>query len=69
MKQNNKKQISDFARYSGIAFQMIAIILIGAFGGLKLDKFLSLKFPIFTLLLITIAIALAIYTAIKDFIK
>lgn len=69
MNQSNKKPSNEYIRYSGIAFQMIAIILIGVFGGLKLDKLLSLKFPVFTLLLITLALILAIYTAIKDFIK
>ena len=52
-KQNNnfKKQNSSFknyAKYSSIAFQMLFIILIGVFGGMKLDEYLNWDFPVFT---------------------
>ena len=33
-----EKQLSSYAQYSSIAFQMFAIIGIGAFLGVKLDK-------------------------------
>ena len=36
-----KKQLRSYARLSGIAFQMVAIIAIGTFIGIKLDE----KFP------------------------
>ena len=40
--QNNRKeQLNTYTRLSGIAIQMIAIILIGTFVGVKLDE----KFP------------------------
>jgi hypothetical protein len=45
------------------------IIFAGAFGGMKLDKKLGLSFPVFTLLLTIIALIMAIYIAIKDFLK
>jgi F0F1-type ATP synthase assembly protein I len=61
------KNLSDYARYSNLAFQMIAILLVGAFGGIKLDKWLHLTFPIFTVLLSFIAVVLAIYLGLKDF--
>ena len=67
--KNKKKELNSFAKYSALSFQMAAIILLGVFGGLKLDEWLELQFPIFTLILITIAIILAIYFAIKDFLK
>ena len=67
--KNKKKELNSFAKYSALSFQMAAIILLGVFGGLKLDEWLDLQFPIFTLILITIAIILAIYFAIKDFLK
>jgi predicted MFS family arabinose efflux permease len=46
---------------------MIAILLAGVFGGMKLDKWLQLKFPIFTVLLSLVAVTLAIYYGLKDF--
>ncbi|MBN2520274.1 MAG: AtpZ/AtpI family protein [Bacteroidales bacterium] len=48
---------------------MMAIIVLGVFGGIKLDNLLNLKFPIFTVLLSLLSVILAIYIAIKDFIK
>ena len=49
--------------------QMIAIILAGVFGGIKLDEFLKLETPIFTIILAIIAVVLAMYFVIKDLIK
>jgi hypothetical protein len=48
---------------------MVAIILIGVFGGIKLDKWLSLKFPVFTVILSLLGTGIALYTGIKDFLK
>lgn len=41
----------------------------GTYGGVQLDKWLGLKFPIFTLALAMASVFLAIYIFIKDFIK
>ncbi len=64
-----KKPLNDYARYSGMAIQMIVIILIGVLGGIKLDEFLSLKFPIFTLVLTLLSVFLAMFFVIRDFLK
>ena len=64
-----KKQLNDYARYSGMSVQMIAIILIGVLGGIKLDEVLSLKFPLFTLVLSLLSVFLSMFFAIKDFLK
>lgn len=48
---------------------MAAIIIGGVFGGIQLDKWLQLKFPIFTLILTLLSVFLAIYYFIKDIIK
>jgi hypothetical protein len=48
---------------------MLTIILIGVFGGIKLDDWLELKFPVFTILLSIVSVILAIYYSIKDFIR
>lgn len=67
--QNPKSSINFYAKYSSIAFQMIAIILIGVFGGMKLDQLLKLQFPIFTVVLSLISVVLAMYYVVKDLIK
>lgn len=61
-----KKQLNDYARYSGIAAKMLVIILAGVFAGIKLDAYLELKTPVFTLVLTLVAVGLAMYVIIRD---
>jgi F0F1-type ATP synthase assembly protein I len=68
-KKLRNKGIKDFARYSGLAFQMIGIILITTWGGVKLDKLTGWNTPVFTIVLSLLGVFAAIYTAVKDFIK
>ncbi len=68
--KNNKNPLREYAKYSSIAFQMMVIILGAVFGGIKLDDWVTqMDFPLFTLLFSIIGIVLAIYIAIKDFIR
>lgn len=71
MKEPDKKKppLNNFIRYSNIGIQMLVIILAGVFGGYKIDIWMENKFPIFLISLSTIAVAAAIYTAVKDFLK
>jgi F0F1-type ATP synthase assembly protein I len=48
---------------------MIAIILVGVFGGIKLDELVKWEFPVFTLVLTLLAVILSMYYAIKDLIR
>lgn len=76
-KQKNKPKpfkekrppLESYARYSGLAFQMFAIIGLGVFGGVKLDAWLAVGFPVFTVLLSIISVAAAIYAAVSDLLK
>ncbi|MDX9948781.1 MAG: AtpZ/AtpI family protein [Bacteroidales bacterium] len=72
-KEPEKKPVSDglynFAKYSGMAFQMMAIILVTTWGGVKLDKVLKLETPVFTIVLSLLGVFAAIYTSLRDFIK
>jgi F0F1-type ATP synthase assembly protein I len=69
LKSLRNKGIKDFARYSGLAFQMIGIILVTVWGGVKLDKLTGWHTPVFTIVLSLLGVFAAIYTAVKDFIK
>ena len=62
-----KKQFDDFIRYSSLAFEMMAIMGIGVFAGIKIDQWLELSFPAFTLGLMILSVAGAIYHAIRKF--
>jgi ATP synthase protein I len=68
-KNLQNKGIKDFARYSGMAFQMAGIILVTVWGGVKLDKLTGWHTPVFTIVLSLLGVFAAIYTAVKDFIK
>lgn len=57
-----------FIRYSSLAFEMIAIMGLGVFAGIELDEWLNTK-PVFTLVLMILAVISAVYHAIKNFIK
>ncbi|MCK5462569.1 MAG: AtpZ/AtpI family protein, partial [Bacteroidales bacterium] len=67
--QSRKSALSDYGRYSSLAFQMIAIILVGVFGGVKLDKIVKWEFPVFTLVLTILAVLMSMYYAVKDLIR
>jgi len=67
--KNLNKGLRDFAKYSGLAFQMAGIILVTVWGGTKLDKLTGWHTPVFTIVLSLLGVIAAIYTAIKDFLK
>ena len=68
-KNQESKGLQDFGKYSGLAFQMIAIIAVMTWGGVKLDKVLGLSTPVFTIILSLLGVFAGIYVAVKDFIK
>lgn len=67
MAKNEKPKApgSDYVKYSGIAFQMIAIILVFTYGGVWLDKQVEIKIPVFTLIGILLGIALSLYQVFR----
>jgi hypothetical protein len=67
--KNWNKTLNTYARYSSLAFQMMAIMLAFVFAGFKLDEWTGWKFPIFKVILSMAGVSLAIYYAIKDFIR
>ena len=69
LKNPENSGLHTYARYSGIAFQMIVIILLTTWGGTKLDKILELNTPVFTIVLSLLGVFAAIYVVLKDFIK
>ena len=68
-KLNPSDKQKEFIRYSSLAFEMIAIMGLGVFAGIKIDDWLNLNFPVFTLTLMIISVIGAILYAIKNFIK
>ncbi|MEL7587646.1 MAG: AtpZ/AtpI family protein [Prolixibacteraceae bacterium] len=64
-----KKKLDQFIRYSSLAFEMMAIMAAGVFAGYKIDHWLDLSFPAFTLALMILSVTGAIYYAIRNFLK
>jgi F0F1-type ATP synthase assembly protein I len=60
---------SQWMRYASMGTQIFATILIFVFAGYKIDGWLHLKFPAFTLTLSLIGVAAGIYFAVKDLLK
>ncbi|MCE1168634.1 MAG: AtpZ/AtpI family protein [Sphingobacteriia bacterium] len=69
MENKDKQPLKDYARYSSLGFQMLAIILLMTFLGIKADRWLTLKFPIFTVVGSLAGVGMALYFAIKDLLK
>lgn len=61
--------LSDYARYSNLALKMIAVVLAAFFIGWQVDKWTSIGFPLFTLLLSIGALIMIMLLLIKDLSK
>lgn len=61
-----KKQLHKYARFSGIAFQMIVIIVLGAYAGRKLDGVYPNQYQLFTIICLLLAVAISMYYVIKQ---
>jgi F0F1-type ATP synthase assembly protein I len=68
MQPDPRKSLEGYARYSGMAVQMLVIILAGVFGGFKLDQFAGTT-PVFTVILSLAAVFLSIYFFTRDLLK
>jgi len=62
------KPHKDFAKYGGMGIQMAAIMLLGIWGGIKLDEWVQWNFPVFTLVLALVSVFAALYYVLKDLI-
>ncbi len=67
MDGDQKNPFKPYAKYSGMAVQMVVIIAAGSLGGYKIDQWLNLPFPIFTVILSLASVILAIWLFIKEF--
>ncbi|MFH1159889.1 MAG: AtpZ/AtpI family protein [bacterium] len=65
---NRKQNLNQYARYSSMAIQMLVIILLGVFGGYKLDGWLGTK-PVLTVILSMLSVVIAIYVVTRDLLK
>ena len=67
--ENNKRSLNAFARYSGMAFQIAATIIICLFLGKWIDSKFPMKFPVFTTSFTILGVFLGVYFVIRDLLK
>ena len=67
--QKEKDKFKAYAKYSNMAIKMMSIIVLGTFGGFKLDELLDWGFPVFTVVLSLLSVVIAIYISVKDLLK
>ena len=74
LSQNSKKNdgkdsgLNSFVRYSGMGFQMVAIILLFYWAGSKLDERAGNEKPAYTAILSLLGVFAGLYIVLKDFI-
>ncbi len=68
-KETNKKSANAYLRYSGMAFQMIGVLLVAAYAGQWLDDHFQTSQPWFTLVLLLVGVSASMYLVIKTVTK
>jgi len=64
--ESKGNQLSRYAYYSGLGFQMIAIIGVFTYIGYKIDEWQSNEKPIFTAILSLVGVCSSLYSVIKS---
>ena len=67
--QKKKERLNNYARFSGVGFQMLATIGVGVWGGIKLDNIYPNNYQVFTVICALISIGVALYLVIKQVTK
>ncbi len=68
-KQAKKPEPNSILKYSGLAFNMIAIIASISLGGKYLDQYMENSFPYFTLIGVLFSVFSAVYLSIRELLK
>ena len=67
--RKNKNKFDNFIRYSGLGFEMMAIIGILTFAGYKIDQWMDNEFKGFTFGLMIFSVIIAIIHGTKSLLK
>jgi F0F1-type ATP synthase assembly protein I len=65
---SKKKPLNNYLKYSAMSFQMAATVLLLTLAGVKLDAYFNTK-PALAIIFCLLSIVIALYLALKDFIK
>jgi ATP synthase protein I len=64
-----KNPLNAYMRYSGIGFQMIGTMVLGAWAGIKLDEHFKVKNHWFTIGLLLFSVIASIYFVIRSLMR
>lgn len=65
-KKRSQDQFKTYIKYSGLAFQMVAVLGLAVWGGMKLDDKMGNGFPLFTIIFALIAFAGSLIVTIRS---
>ncbi len=68
-KKAPKKELNPYLKYSGLAFEMLAVIGVAVFGGIKLDEYFGNETPWITLILVFVFLGGYLYKLVVDLSK
>ncbi|PSR57325.1 hypothetical protein AHMF7605_15330 [Adhaeribacter arboris] len=64
-----KGKLQSYLKYSGLAFQMLLVLGIAAYAGMRLDAYVSNKNPWFTIVFMLLGVIGSIYKIIVSVMK
>lgn len=67
--KKNKNKFDSFIRYTSLAFEMMAIIVIGTFAGYKIDQWMENEFKGFTLALMILSVIGSVFYSTRNLLK
>ncbi|HMR42711.1 MAG TPA: AtpZ/AtpI family protein [Saprospiraceae bacterium] len=65
-KSKMRQKVDAYMRYSGMAFEMAAVMAIAVFAGKKIDDYFDSQKPYFTILFALLGTVAALYLTLKD---
>ena len=68
-KPEDKKKFDSYIRYSDLGFEMAIITGTGTFTGYQIDNWLNCKYPVFTIILLVLSSAGAVFYTIRNLLK
>lgn len=66
---SEKGKLQSYLKYSGLAFQMLIVLGLAAYGGLKLDAYVNNTNPWFTIVFMLLGVIGSIYKVIISVMK
>jgi F0F1-type ATP synthase assembly protein I len=61
-----KPPVDQYLKYSGMAFQLAIVLVVGAFLGTRLDSYFQTTRPYFAAILVVLALFAGLYLSLKD---